>query len=124
MILRNESSNTVDIRLHGIGRLVVKPGETTPDIDDAYCLPRKGENPLVSLPPIIELLAPQLKPVDKREVEVKAQEIENVRVQVRKSGVPEYEELVRAGMPPARALKKVAAAQAKKQLDEPPTGDE
>jgi len=108
MLLKNVTSNTVDIVLHGMGRIKVKPEETI-EIADIYCLPRRGENPHTPLPPIMEQIAPQLQPVDPKEVQAKLSDIQDVELLIASKKSPEFTELAQSGVPPARARLKIAA---------------
>lgn len=117
MLLKNESDATVNFKTHGHPRIVVEPGETI-EMPDAYCVPRKGESPDTELPSIMAMLAPQLVPVDRDEPKRKLAE-QKAAVKAAMAGeVPDFQELVKAGMPRAKARAKVERAMAAKQVRE------
>lgn len=60
MLMKNTSDDTLVIA--GLDNLVVPPGGVV-EIPNGYCQPRPAQNGY-KLPPIIEMLAPQLLPAD------------------------------------------------------------
>lgn len=59
MLMKNPSEHTVSIPSLGI---TVAPGGVV-DVEDNYCRPRPAQNGS-KLPPVVEMLAPQLIPAD------------------------------------------------------------
>lgn len=113
MRFRNVSDQDVSFTDGTLKILVPKNKEIEfPEHFEGYCLPRRGEAPGQLLPSIVEMLCPQLKPIDPNEGVEKVEMKEKTIKSELKKTIPDYDTLVKSGMPPGVARAKVAAAQA------------
>lgn len=111
---------TVDFARPGIGRVFCEVGKTV-NVPDEFCRPGRSQGGGRTAS-VIEMLAPQLRPVDPAELEAwskpPAEPVVAKKAAEKITNVPSVEDLVANGMPPAAARKKVAAMLAEKSLQE------
>lgn len=118
---KKAKGSVVDIVRPGLGRIFAKPGDTV-EVPDAYARPGRTAGG-ARKPSAIENLCPQLRPADPKELaeweKTPPAVASPVHTRAAADGIiPDVQDLIASGMPPAAARAKVAKMMAEKSLVE------